>query len=77
MKNRPGVGPTDRNKALERMAQERASPGATSAGGDGAAAPDNDTREADPRLRGSGAPDTSARTVERRGAEPPPPVNRK
>jgi len=31
MRNQPGKGPTEQNKATERMAQERASPGATSA----------------------------------------------
>ena len=74
MKNEPGRGPTRQDKTVERMAQERASPGATSAGGDGADAPDNDTRQADPRLKHSGAPDTSANTAARRGDEPAPPV---
>ncbi len=67
MKNVAGRGPTEQNQAIERMRQERASPGATSAGGHGAAAPDNDTRALDPGLAGSGAPDTSAQTDTRRG----------
>ena len=67
MHNEPGKGPTSPSKATERMAQERASPGATSAGGDGAAAPNNDTRRLDPALKDSGAPDTSANTDARRG----------
>ena len=67
MHNEPGKGPTSQSKTTERMAQERASPGATSAGGDGADAPDNDTRKLDPALRHAGAPDTSANTDLRRG----------
>jgi hypothetical protein len=67
MKNEPGKGPTEQNKAMERMAQERGSPGATSAGGDGANAPDNDTRKMKDSLKDAGAPDTSANTGARRG----------
>jgi hypothetical protein len=67
MKNEAGKGPTEHNKAVERMAQERQSPGATSAGGHGADAPDNDTRKMNESLKNSGAPDTSAQTEARRG----------
>ena len=67
MDNDPKRGPTRKDKTMERMKQERESPGATSAGGQGADAPNNDT-SADPTSSQAGANlNTSANTAARRG----------
>lgn len=61
--------PTQPGKTLERMQQERQSPGTTSDGGHAADAPQNDTAR-DPRSSqaGRGDLDSSAQTTARRGA---------
>jgi hypothetical protein len=67
MHNDPARGPTRQDKTMERMKQERESPGATSAGGQGADAPNNDT-SADPTSSQAGHNlNTSANTAARRG----------
>ena len=67
MHNEPGHGQTRHDKTTQRMEQERKSPGATSAGGHGADAPDNDT-SADPSSSQARANlNTSANTAARRG----------
>lgn len=67
MMNKPGSGPTRLNKTIERMAQERKSPGATSAGGHGADAPNNDTSEDPTSSQAGGNLNSSANTSARRG----------
>jgi hypothetical protein len=67
MMNKPGAGPTRQDKTTERMAQERESPGSTSAGGQGADAPNNDTSEAPSSSQAGGNLNSSANTSARRG----------
>lgn len=67
MQNETGSGPTRSDKTLERMAQERQSPGASSAGGHAADAPENDTRQAVESSEDSVPSFTSANTAARRG----------
>jgi hypothetical protein len=66
MKNKPGQGPTNPSKTLERMAQERNSPGASSVGGNASDAPGNDTTRL-PEAHATTNSDASAHTAERRG----------
>jgi hypothetical protein len=66
MKNATGKGPTNPSKTIERMEQERASPGSTSAGGHAADAPDNDTTKL-PGAVTKADSDASANTAARRG----------
>lgn len=67
MQNEPGFGPTRSDKTAERMAQERQSPGATSAGGHSADAVDNDTGPGHRSAELGGPSTTSANTSARRG----------
>jgi hypothetical protein len=67
MQNQPGSGPTRQDKTTERMEQERRSPGATSAGGQGADAPNNDTSEDPTSSQAGGNLNSSANTAARRG----------
>ena len=66
MKNEPGKGPTNPSKTLERMAQERDSPGSSSVGGNASDAPENDTTKL-PGAQSRTTSDSSAHTAERRG----------
>jgi|GEM_PF-4081949 len=67
MKIESGQGLKRQNKTTERMKQERNSPGATSAGGNGADAPDNDTSQDPTSSQSGGSLVASANTAARRG----------
>lgn len=67
MQNKPGTGPTRADKTLERMKQERQSPGATTAGGHSADASNDDMSSASDSFRPAGPPTTSSNSDMRRG----------
>ena len=72
MDNTPGRGPTRKSKTNQRMAQERASPGATSAGGHSADAGVDDPPAGTGRSAEVHRADASTHTAARRGDDADP-----